>query len=369
MKIRKIIVLVVSSLGPRPYVGGIENVIDTLLNSKLKDTFDFMIFDTYRKPNPKRNFIEKILFSIKLFISCLIYIHKIKPDIVHIHFCSRVDFWKHAICLFASKILKIKTVFHCHGGSFDNVYLNYTPILKNLVRLVFKLPNYIVALSSYWLEFLSNLACETKIKILPNPIDCTELSGYSISYKEIVRKNIILVGSVGRRKGHFDAVKAMPDILKEFPDVQMLFAGAEEDSGAIEELTKISYDAGIINNIHFLGSVAGAEKLKLFGSAYMVILPSYGENMPISVMEGMAAHRAVIASSVGAIPELFDEEEYGLLIKPGDWKELALKIISLLRNSEYAAKIGEKGYCRVKELYDVNEILKLHIHLYYELLK
>jgi glycosyltransferase involved in cell wall biosynthesis len=364
----KIKILIISSLGPKPYVGGIENVIDTLLNSDLKESYDFYIFDTYRKPDPNRKIFIKVLFSIKLFINCIRYLHKTKPDIVHIHFCSRVDFWKHSICLLASKTMKIKTVFHCHGGSFDSVFLEYNFVMKSAVKTVFKLPNIVIALSDYWYSFLLKLTNELKIKIVPNPINCNEFSKYSVSYQEIIGRNIILVGSIGKRKGHFDTIKAMPEVLKQYPDAKVLFAGTEEDIGSIEELKKISKESGIIDNVYFLGAVAGTEKYKLFGSVSIVILPSYGENMPISVLEGMAAHRPVIASRVGALPELFGNEEFGLLINPGDWKELAVKIVLLLKEPEYAEKLGENGYSHVKDLLDVGKIIKILSNVYSELL-
>lgn len=361
-------VLIISSLGPKPYVGGIENVIDTFLNSELKESYDFSIFDTYRKPDPKRKSLEKVLFSILLFINCFKFLHKKKPDIVHIHFCSQVDFWKHSICLLASKLMKLKTIFHCHGGSFDTVFSEYNFVTKILIRAVFKLPDTVIALSSYWQSFLSKLTDESKIKILPNPINCDEFSHHSVNYQKIIDKNIILIGSIGKRKGHFDTIRAIPEVLKQFPNVKVLFAGREEDLGAIEELKKISNEYGIIDNIRFLGSVSGTEKLKLFGSASIVILPSYGENMPISVLEGMAAHKPVISSRVGAIPELFGSEEFGLLIHPGSWKELAAKIILLLKEPEYAEKLGENGFCRVKDLLDVGKIAKILSIIYKELL-
>ena len=361
-------ILIISSLGPKPYLGGIEIVVETLLKSKLRESYAFSIFDTYRKPDSKRKIIEKILFTILLFINCLKYLHKTKPDIVHIHFCSRVDFWKHSICLLASKVMNIKTIFHLHGGTFHIAYSEYNIFTKIIVKTILKLPDSIIALSSYWYSFLSTLADKSKIKIIPNPINCREFYHYSIDYQKTINRNIILVGGISKHKGHYDAIKAMVEVLKLYPDAKILFAGPEGNNGAIDELKKISEMFGIINSVFFLGPVTGIEKLKLFGSAKIVILPSYGENMPLVVLEGMAARRPVIASRVGAIPELFGDDEYGLLITPGDWKELASKIILLLKETKYAEELGEKGYNHVQDLWDLDKIMKIYSNHYLELL-
>ena len=59
-------VLMVASLGDPPYVGGIENVVDTLLNSELNQSFEFSILDTYRPPDPKRTRFEKASYAVRL---------------------------------------------------------------------------------------------------------------------------------------------------------------------------------------------------------------------------------------------------------------------------------------------------------------
>ena len=108
-------VLTIASVGDPPYIGGIENVVDTLINSDLAGKYEFSLFDTYRRPDENRSIFEKVKFACGLFLQCGGFLLKNKPDIVHIHFCSNTDFWKHSICLLVSRLLRVKTVFHLHG--------------------------------------------------------------------------------------------------------------------------------------------------------------------------------------------------------------------------------------------------------------
>ena len=360
--------LIISSLGPRPYLGGIENVIDTLISSNLSNFYRFTIFETYRSTDPGRRFYDKIAFALELPFKCAFNIIKIRPDLVHIHFCSKVDFWKHSICLLTSKVMGVKTIFHLHGGNFDTVYHGYHPILKALVRFLLARSDILIVLSEYWHSFLSNLVGGNRIRIVPNPINCDELSSFSRRGIECERHSVVLLGSLGKRKGHYDVLKAMPLVLARHSDTQVFFAGLDEDIGATAELKRLAKEYGIENSIHFLGPVSGEAKLKLLGEAGIVILPSYGENMPISVLEGMAAGKPIISTRVGAIPEVIVNKKSGLLIEPGDWRSLAENIILLFDTPKYAKLLGQKAYERVRDKWDVGKIVSIFDSTYRELL-
>jgi glycosyltransferase involved in cell wall biosynthesis len=362
-------VSIISSLGPPPYLGGIENVIDTVLKSNLRNRYVFQIFDTHRKADIRRKSIEKIFYSITLAAGCFQHLYRKRPDIVHIHFCSKTDFWKHSICLIVAKIMGIKTIYHLHGGSFDAFYGRQRKLVKAVIRKMFSLPDFLIALSLFWRNFLSNIVDFQKIRIVPNPINCTEMAKYVGKQPFGNQKNILLIGSLGRRKGHYDALKAMGLVLERHKDAVMYFAGADEDPDATNCLKEMAVYNKVEKNVRFIGPVSGDDKLKLFGKTSIVILPSYAENMPISVLEGMAASKPVIATRVGALPELMEERENGILIDPGDWKDLARHIIYLLENPDEAIRIGEIAGRTVKRNWDIGRIELIYDELYQACLK
>jgi len=105
------------------------------------------------------------------------------------------------------------------------------------------------------------------------------------------------------------------------------------------------------------------------GESGVMILPSYAENMPISVLEGMAANKTVITTKVGAIPEVIIDNESGVLIDAGDWESLANSIMFLFENPHKAFEIGENAGLRVRENWDVSKIAKNFDSIYQGLLK
>ena len=348
-------VLVIASLGPPPYVGGIENVVQTLLESELRERFDLAVFDTYRTPDPSRTRWAKARYATSLPRACWARLRESRPDLVHIHFCSRVDFWKHAICLVVSTTFGAKTVFHLHGGSFDAFVGGMSTVEKVAAKRVFGLADRVIALSSYWKEFLGELCDADRIRVLNNPIDCGRLAPGPRS-PDPDRPTALLLGSLGRRKGHYDVVACLPSVLDAHPGLKVLFAGGDEDHGATEDLKQRADAAGVGGAVEFLGPVGFDEKVELLRTATVMILPSYGENMPISVLEAMAARLPVIATRVGAVPEVLDDGSAGVLIAPGDTDELAQSLIRVLDDPAWAANLGDVAGERARELWDVQRI-------------
>ena len=72
-------------------------------------------------------------------------------------------------------------------------------------------------------------------------------------------------------------------------------------------------------------------------------MPSLDEGLPMTLLEGMAAKRAPIASAVGAVPEVIQHGQNGLLIKPGKRHELQDAILSLLQDKARRQQIAENA--------------------------
>jgi glycosyltransferase involved in cell wall biosynthesis len=83
------------------------------------------------------------------------------------------------------------------------------------------------------------------------------------------------------------------------------------------------------------------------------IIPSdYFENCPYSIIESFAYGKPVIASNIGGIPEMLDNEEKGLLIDPGNVDHLVEAIKKLYSDQELAVKKGKSARKKAEEVYN-----------------
>jgi glycosyltransferase involved in cell wall biosynthesis len=80
---------------------------------------------------------------------------------------------------------------------------------------------------------------------------------------------------------------------------------------------------GLAERTRFTGTVPYEAVPAWLDAADLMVLPSFNEGMPLSVLEALASGRPVVASRVGGTPELVSDPRYGLLVPPGDAPALA----------------------------------------------
>ena len=84
----------------------------------------------------------------------------------------------------------------------------------------------------------------------------------------------------------------------------------------------------------------------------------------MSLLEAMAAARPVIATSVGAVPQLIEHNTTGYLIPPGDSEALAEGLLTLLRNRQLAQQLGQNGRQRVVDHFSANTMARQYSNVY-----
>ena len=85
------------------------------------------------------------------------------------------------------------------------------------------------------------------------------------------------------------------------------------------------------------------------------MLPSYYEGLPMAILEGMAAGKAVISTTAGAIPEVVGEEN-GILIKPGDVAALAQALLRCSRDRELLLGMSRKNRERAERVFSIRRM-------------
>ena len=118
-------------------------------------------------------------------------------------------------------------------------------------------------------------------------------------------------------------------------------------SGNVADVSLEAERLGIAKNIEFTGWVVGAEKSALLGKAAIFVLPSYAEGLPMALLEAMSCGTAVIATDVGGVAEVVENEKNGLLVPPGDVRTLGWAINHLLTDCELRERLGKAGRAKV----------------------
>jgi len=135
--------------------------------------------------------------------------------------------------------------------------------------------------------------------------------------------------------------------------LKFLIIGEGKERKKLESLIK-KYN--LENQVFLIGKVPDAQQyLKAFD---VFVLPSLKEGFPWVIIEAMAAQSAIIATKVGAIPEIIENKLDGLLIEPENSQKLAEKIAFLLKNPRVRENLGKKAREEVKQNFSLEKMLK-----------
>lgn len=150
------------------------------------------------------------------------------------------------------------------------------------------------------------------------------------------REVVLFSGRMIALKGIDMAIRSFSLIQKE-TDALMVFAGA----GKMEPWKEMLEQLGVPRDRYlFLGGVPYLEMPYLYSMASAFMLPSYSESFPMTVLEAMSCQVPVIATDVGGIPEMIDSGRNGLLVQPGNPKNLSAALLKVLGDRKFGSRLA-----------------------------
>ena len=285
-----------------------------------------------------------------------------KNDILHVHMSADNSFYRKAVFIRKAHKEGKKIIIHMHGSTFDLFYKERcNDAQKQQVREIFAMADKVIALSEDWKEFLAEYICdEQKIVVIYNAVKIPE--AYS---KDYANRKMLFLGILGQRKGTYDLIEVLPEILGKYPDSHIYFGG----DGERQQAEQLCMEKEIVDHVTFLGWVRGTEKEKLLKECSIYVLPTYHEGMPMSILEAMSYGMAVVSTYVGGIPHIITDGENGLLCEAGDNAALQKKLLKLLEDEGLRERLGWNAYRMMARNFDVKENVKRVYGIYEELCK
>ena len=165
-------------------------------------------------------------------------------------------------------------------------------------------------------------------------------------HKKYSNPTVVYVGRLMASKGLHVLIKAIPEVLRYFPETQFVFVGGGNIAYYKELLVRMRIAR---KNFLFVGHLGYFERAKILQESTVFVNPSFFENCSISILEAMSCCSAVVACNVGGNPELIESENNGLLVPAFDSRKLAESIIFLLENEEFNNNIGKNARKTVEQ--------------------
>jgi glycosyltransferase involved in cell wall biosynthesis len=267
-----------------------------------------------------------------------------RPEIAHYAITSHWNMEKSLIMLGLAKRAGAKTIGHLHGGGFIEFWRSLPASRKvRALRKLRKLDGF-VTLSEGWRTAVIReigIAAE-KVHVVHNPIDSEfeyNVLGFPPGRGGV---NVLCFGVMDRKKGVLDIIESVAQ-LSLGCEVRYQLVGPEREPGIKAEVEKRIIERGLEASVTILGPVYGKRKVELFRNATLLLLPSYIENFPVSVIEAAAAGLPVVATRVGAIPEFFENEVSALFVDTGNVDQIASAVSRLLKDGELRSRLARNA--------------------------
>lgn len=179
---------------------------------------------------------------------------------------------------------------------------------------------------------------------------------YSVRREFSIGVSDPLVGVIGRltvQKGHRYLLEAFSKVVSAVPSAHLLVVGDGPLRRGSEDLAE---RLGMASRVIFTGWRDDVQRI--LRALDVVVMPSLWEGFGLVLLEAMAAAKPIVASRVGAIPEIVIDGETGLLVPPKDVKALAQGIVTLIHNPEMAYEFGERGRDRLARKFSTQKMVE-----------
>jgi len=164
------------------------------------------------------------------------------------------------------------------------------------------------------------------------------------------------VGRYVEQKGQKTLIKAMSDVVEEFPDAAAVIVGW----GSLEsELRELTQDVGVSDNVFVTGKVPSVPDY--YSGADIFVMSSVWEGFGIVLIEAMAAGLPIVGTDTTAIPEIVTED-FAKVAPPQSPEQLAEKMISVADSDTEV--LGENALRQARKHFDITRLVEQHETLY-----
>jgi len=350
---------VVLLLGPsREAISGVTTHLNALFGSRLAAHFDLAHFQVGSEGR-KEGALGKLVRLLTSPFALAAAILRHDAELVHINTSLNAkSYWRDLAYLVVGKLCGARVVYQVHGGSLATFH-------PPTVRWAARLPDVVVVLSQAERDRWRALAPTQLVEALPNGIDCQPYQRYN---RELADRDtplrLIYIGRLAPGKGLLESLEALRIARSRGVAARLVLVGGGAEEARLRQYVR---EAGLTRDVTFVGPAYGDAKARLLSQADALLLPSYSEGLPYSLLEAMAAGVVPVVTPVGAIPDVVTDGEHGLIVPPRDAEAIARAIEQLSKDRAAVARMSATCRKHVASAYSIERVAKDFSELYWGL--
>jgi len=290
---------------------------------------------------------DKRLFSLQGFrelVRLARFLHRQRFTVVHAH-----DLMSNLLGIPAARLAGTPIVISSRRYLAELDWWN-TRWRHGATRLIYRLSSYVVVNSATIKHLLVNRdrVSPAKVRVIYNAVDVdhflipADRKAMFPQVKSFCKLIAVVANMYSPIKGHAAVISAAVKVCREYSNAVFVLIGDGRERATLERQVK---QADLENNILFLGSRDDVPNI--LACCDLSVLGSESEGFPNSVLEAMAAALPVVATAVGGVPEIIENEVSGLVVGPRDSIALSAAILRLLKDDELCQRMAKAARERV----------------------
>ena len=305
------------------------------------------------KVNVWNSYNSGFINSLPLLISiCFKILFKKQDNIIcyHIHLAEKGSIIrKLAICL-CLKLKNKKIIIHLHGGGLQKEYYKNV-LIRILIKKLINISDAIICITENMKIFIEKENFKNKIYVIPNLCETIADTPATIvdDNKDI---HIVYAGRYCERKGVYDLLAAFEKANFNNSVHLDLFGDRE-----VEKVREVAGKSSKKHLITVYGWIEHSEYIEKLPKYDFLVLPSYAEVFPMSILESMGFGIPVISTYVGGIPEIIENKKNGILFNASNIDELVNALEKLANNLDLRTELGLNAWTDVKAKFSPEIIL------------
>lgn len=262
--------------------------------------------------------------------------------------------------------VRVPVVLRLHNGFLARIKnKGELPLVKRwMTKRAIRKAKGIVGVSRFVVnEFKRVFPDVTETEVIYNGVSVAEEIP---DFSQRVSCQAMFAGTLIEEKGIIQLVKAWKLVLDEFPSARLIVFGKDRSNSNGNSMVDLL--KGILGDdqsaVEFRGHVTNEELDRALRLSTVFIAPSYFEAFSLAPLEAMAQACPTIFTTLTSGPEAIHDEIDGLLVNPDRIEEIAESVKRIFRSGDLARYLGEAGYERVKDVFNIEHVAGLNLDYY-----
>lgn len=281
-----------------------------------------------------------------------------RADIIHITTSGQFAIIRDILLLKTAKKKGVPTVYHIRFGRVAEIAEKNTMEWK-LISKAMKLASEVMVIDNTTYNAIKKHLPSVNTVCIPNPVDTSDLPAPI----EAKGKEVMFLGWVVKTKGIEELLTAWATVYEKHNDWSLTIAGPYKEDYFVYLKNSFSQ-----RGVTFIGEKNHNEAMEILNKSEVFVLPSYTEGFPNVIAEAMALKKPIIATGVGAIPDMLSGN-CGLVIPPKNSEAVKAELLKLIENPQLRKELSDNAYKKANEQYSIDSVFERYINEWSKLVK